>query len=108
MIAAANADGHIGAVEQKQIFEAANAGGLDAEDKAFVFDALQHPLPPEGIAALAATPEQASELYLAARIAIDPDHPDEKAFLQNLARALQLPAGLAGHLDAQVARNLEV
>ena len=41
MIAAANADGHIGADEQKQIFEAANRGGLDAEDKAFLFDALQ-------------------------------------------------------------------
>ncbi|MDX9860440.1 MAG: tellurite resistance TerB family protein [Rhodospirillales bacterium] len=108
MIAAANADGHIGAEEQKQIFEAANGGGLDAEDKAFVFDALQNPLSPDQIAALAGNQEQATELYLAARIAIDPDHPDEKAFLQNLSRSLRLPDGLVSHLDAQVARNLEV
>jgi len=108
MIAAASADGHIGADEQKQIFEAANRGGLDAEDKAFIFDALQNPSSPDQIAALAGNQEQATELYLAARIAIDPDHPDEQAFLRNLSRALNLPDNLVSHLDAQVAQNLEV
>lgn len=108
MIAAANADGHIGADEQKQIFEAANRGGLDAEDKAFIFDALQNPLSPDQLAALAGNQEQATELYLAARIAIDPDHPQERAFLHNLSRSLNLPAGLVSHLDAQVAQNLGV
>jgi len=107
MIAAANADGHVGAEEQKQIFAAANQGDLDAEDKAFIFDAMQNPLSPDQIAALAGDEEQAAELYLAARIAIDPDHPDEKAFLQSLARSLKLPDALVSHLDAQVARNLE-
>ncbi|MBL26469.1 MAG: protein YebE [Rhodospirillaceae bacterium] len=107
MIAAANADGHIGPEEQKQIFEAAGRGGLDAEDKAFVFDALQNPSSPDQIAALAGSQEQAAELYLAARIAIDPDHPDEQAFLRNLAQSLKLPAALVSHLDAQVAQNLE-
>lgn len=107
MIAAANADGHVGADEQKQIFEAANRGGLDAEDKAFIFDALQNPSSPDQIATLAGSQEQAAELYLAARIAIDPDHPDEKAFLQDLSQSLKLPGGLVSHLDAQVAQNLE-
>ncbi len=105
MIAAANADGHIGPEEQKQIFEAANRGGLDADDKAFIFDALQNPLAPDRLAALAGNQEQATELYLAARIAIDPDHPDEKLFLHNLSRSLNLPGDLVSHLDAQVARN---
>lgn len=108
MIAAANADGHIGADEQKQIFEAANRGGLDAEDKAFIFDALHNPLSPDQIASLAGNQEQAAELYLAARVAIDPDHPDEKTFLQNLSRSLKLPGDLVSHLDAQVEQNLEV
>lgn len=107
MIAAANADGHVGADEQKQIFEAANRAGLDAEDKAFIFDALQNPSSPDQIATLAGSQEQAAELYLAARIAIDPDHPDEKAFLRNLSQSLKLPDGLVSHLDAQVAQNLE-
>ena len=105
MIAAANADGHIGADEQKQIFEAASRGGLDAEDKAFIFDALHNPLSPQEIAALAGNQEQAAELYLAARVAIDPDHPDERVFLQDLARALALPGDLVSHLEAQVAQH---
>ena len=107
MIAAANADGHVGPDEQKQIFEAANRGGLDIEDKAFIFEALQNPSSPDQIAALAGSQEQATELYLAARIAIDPDHADEKAFLQKLAQSLKLPGGLVNHLDAQVAQNFE-
>lgn len=102
MIAAANADGHIGPEEQKQIFEAVNRAGLDAEDKAFIFDALQNPPSPLQIAAMANGPEQASELWLAARLAIDPDHPAEKAFLETLSKALNLPAGLAAHLEKQV------
>ena len=106
MIAAANADGHVGPEEQKQIFEAANRAGLDSEDKAFVFDALQNPSSPVQLAALASGQEQAAEIYLAARIAIDADHPAEKAFLENLARALALPDALIGHLDAQVTRSL--
>lgn len=107
MIAAANADGHIDADEQKQIFAAAERGELDAEGKAFMFDAMQNPLSPQQIAALAADQEQAAELYLAARLVIDPDHSDEKSFLQALSRALQLPEALVSHLEAQVTQNFE-
>ena len=107
MIAAANADGHIDADEQKMIFDAADRGGLDAEGKAFIFDAIQRPLSPGRIAALAADREQAAELYLAARVAIDPDHPAEHTFLRNLSQALDLPAELVSHLETQVASNLE-
>lgn len=102
MIAAAHADGHIGPDEHKQIFEAVNRAGLDADAKAFVFDALAKPLSPREVAAMAAGVEQGAELYLAARLAIEPDHPAEKAYLEALAGALALPAGLAAHLDAQV------
>lgn len=103
MIAAANSDGHIGPEEHKQIFEAVNRAGLDAEAKAFIFDALANPPTPLQIAAMANGPEQAAELYLAARLAIDPDLPTEKAFLQSLSQALNLQAGLVAHLEAQVA-----
>src|SRR5690606_35727882 len=40
MIGAAKADGHMDAEEQKSIFEQVERMGLDAESKAFVFDAL--------------------------------------------------------------------
>lgn len=107
MIAAANADGHIDAEEQKQIFLAADRGDIDAEGKAFIFDAMRNPLTYGQIAALAKGQEQAAELYLAARVTIDPDHPDERIFLESLAQALNLPEGLVTHLDMQVAQNFE-
>jgi uncharacterized membrane protein YebE (DUF533 family) len=46
------------------------------------------------------TPEQGAELYLAARLAIDPDEPAERAYLEALAARLELPAELRARLDA--------
>lgn len=103
MIAAANADGHIGPDEQRVIFDRVGQLPLDAEDKAFVFDALASPPSLKDITALARGPEQAAELYLASRIAIDPDHPMEQAYLQALASRLSLPGELVDHLEHQVA-----
>ena len=101
MIGAANADGHIGADEQRLIFERVGELPLDAEDKAFVFDSLAKPPSLQDIAALAQGPEQATELYLASRLAIDPDHPAEQAYLEALASRLSLPRELVDHLEAQ-------
>lgn len=102
MIAAANADGHIGPEEHKQIFDAANRAGFDADAKAFIFDALANPPSVRQIASMANGMEQSAELYLAARLAIDPDHPSEKAFLEALAHAMQLPPQFVAHLEQQV------
>lgn len=102
MIGAANADGHIDATEQKAIFDAVERGGLGAEEKGFVFDALRRPPSVQDIAAKASGQEQAAELWLAARLGIDPDHPSERAWLDALGRALGLPAGLVAHLESQV------
>lgn len=102
MIAAAKADGHIDAEEQRLLFERIGPFGLEAEAKAFVFDALAKPGDIAELAAAARTQEQAAELYLASRLAIDPDHPQEKAYLQTLAHRLALPPGLVAHLDRQV------
>lgn len=102
MIAAANADGHIGADEHKQIFDAANRAGFDADAKAFIFDALSNPPTVRQIASMASGMEQSAELYLAARLAIDPDHPSEKAFLESLAQAMELPPQFVAHLEQQV------
>ena len=103
MIAAAKADGHIDAAEQARIFQAVEEQALDAEAKAFVFDALARPVDLDQIARAAGTDEQRAELYLAARIAIDPDQAGERAFLDALAHRLGLSAELRAHLDAQVA-----
>jgi len=101
MIAASNADGHIGPEEQRAIFDQVGKLNLDAEDKSFVFDALTKPPSVAAIAALADGPEQAGQIYLAARLAIDPDQAAEKTFLDALAHQLRLPADLVAHLERQ-------
>jgi uncharacterized membrane protein YebE (DUF533 family) len=100
MVGAAKADGHIDAAEQRRLFAEVERLGLDADAKAYVFDLLTHDVDLDGIARAAATPEQGAELYLAARLAIDPDVPAESAYLDALAARLQLPADLRTTLDS--------
>jgi len=101
MIAAAKADGHIDADEQRRIFDRVGELGLDAESKAFVFDALTAPVGVSEVAASATTQEQAAELYLVSRLAVEPDEPAERSYLEALAHRLKLPPDLTAHLDRQ-------
>jgi uncharacterized membrane protein YebE (DUF533 family) len=107
MIGAAKADGHVDAEEQKLLFEQVEKLGLDAQAKAFVFDALSKPVGLAEIAAAAGNQEQASELYLVSRLAIDPDHPAERAYLEALGHSLKLPPDLVAHLERQAEAALQ-
>ena len=102
MIAAAKADGHMDAVEQGRLFTEINNMGMDSEAKGFVFDLLAKPVSLDDVARTAQSPEQGAELYLASRLAIDPDDPAEKAYLEALAARLKLPPELVAHLEHQV------
>jgi uncharacterized membrane protein YebE (DUF533 family) len=102
MVGAAKADGHIDATEQKRLFSEVERLGLDSESKAFVFDLLQQPVDLNAITAAVTTPEQGAEVYLASRLAMDPDHPAERAYLDALAGRLKLPSELRTHLEASV------
>ena len=104
MIAAANADGHIDDKEQAAIFAKVEEMQLEPQDKALIFDTLQNPPSVQEIAQLAQGIEQACEIYLVSRMAIDPDHPREQVYLQELAEHLSLPDGLAVQLDQQLAQ----
>jgi uncharacterized membrane protein YebE (DUF533 family) len=99
MVGAAKADGHIDAREQQRLFAAVERLGLDAESKAYVFDLLTKDIDLASLAAAVATPEQGAELYLAATLAVDPDEPAERAYLDALAGRLRLPAELRAQLD---------
>ena len=103
MVGAAAADGHIGPDEQQRIFSHVSELPLDADDKTFIFDALKSPPDANAIAGLANGPEQAAELYLASRLALDPSDPKEAAYLRELALSLALPPDLVAHLDTQAA-----
>lgn len=101
MIAAAKADGHIDAAEQKSLFERIENLDLDAEAKAFVFDELSRPTDLNAIAVLPRGQEQAAEIWLVSRLAIDPDDVREKAYLSALGAKLNLPPQLLEHLESQ-------
>lgn len=100
MIAAAKADGHMDADEQQKLFNEVERMGLNAEAKAAVFGFLSQPVDLDAITRAVATPEQAAEIYLASRMAMVPDQPAERAYLDALAIRLKLPAELRSHLDA--------
>lgn len=102
MVGAAKADGHMDATEQQHVFGEVERMGLDPEAKAFVFDLLAKPVELAEIARAVATEAQAGEVYLAARLAIDVDHPGERAFLDALATRIKLAPALREHLERQV------
>ena len=72
---------------------------MDPEDKALVFRTLKNLPDVTTIANSAACIEQASEIYLVSRLAIDPDHPMEWNYLQQLSTELTLPAELVSQLE---------
>ena len=102
MVGAAKADGHMDAAEQQHVFGEVERMGLDPEAKAFVFDLLAKPVELAEIANAVASEAQAGEVYLAARLAIDVDHPGERAFLDALAARIRLAPALREHLERQV------
>jgi len=101
MVGAAKADGHVDAEEQQRLFSEVERLGLDSEAKAFVFDLLSQPVDLASVSSAVATPEQGAEVYLASRMAINPDVPAERAYLDALAARLKLPAELRSQLDAR-------
>lgn len=102
MIAAAQADGHIDAAERNRIFEQVERSSLDAASKGLVFSLLNTPLGVEQVAAGAATPEQAAEIWLASRLTMDMAHPAERVYLDALAARMNLDPALVAHLERQV------
>ncbi len=100
MIAAAAADGRVDAAEQGKILGSLKQAGLDAEAEQFLADAFNNPASINDIVGSVGSPEEAIQVYTAARIAIEPDSPQEKTFLASLAGALGIDAKLAAHIDA--------
>lgn len=105
MIAAAKADGQITPAERARITDTLPQLGLGPEAQGLITAELDTPLDIAAIAALAQGEEQATEIYAASLLAIDPDGAAEKGYLTLLAARLQLDPGLVDHLHAR-ARTL--
>jgi uncharacterized membrane protein YebE (DUF533 family) len=101
MIAASKADGNIDTVEHKRLFDAIEAAQLSASDKGDIFDLMARERTIQEITAAVVQDHQKAEVYLAGYLAIEVDNQPERAFLNNLAIALDLPRGLPAYLEQQ-------
>jgi uncharacterized membrane protein YebE (DUF533 family) len=103
MIAAAKADGTIDAEEKQKILGKLGEGGLSGEERAFLDKELAGPFDINKVVDSATGPEHAIELYAASLLAINPDHPAERAYLDMLAARLGLDAGLKSEIERVIA-----
>ena len=91
MISAAKADGQIDQAEMQKIIGKISTDSVTPEEKQFVLDQMAQPIDVAALAAEARNPAQAAQVYAASILAIGADNDQEKAYLAELARALDLP-----------------
>ncbi len=103
MVSAAKADGHVTEAERARIDGHLATLGLQDEAVALITDELDAPLDVSRVAALAASPEEATQVYVASLLVVDPDGVAEQDYLAKLATSLKLDAGLVAQLHAKAA-----
>ncbi|MBP6702760.1 MAG: DUF533 domain-containing protein [Vicinamibacteria bacterium] len=103
MVAAAAADGVVDDEEKAQMLRRANEAGFDDETKRFLEAELANPKSLAVIAA-SARPELATDVYAASCAAITADTDAERAYLDTLAKRLNL----SEETRAEVHRHLEM
>lgn len=104
MIMAARADGHIDEQEQALITEQIDALGADQEMHDWVAQQLKAPLDAEALAREADSPQAAREMYLISVAVVDDQNPMERAWLDQLAGALDLSKEMTAELERQAAQ----
>lgn len=101
LIAAAKADGHIDDREREMIDQSIAQLTDDREVQLWVDRELRKPLDPADIAGSATTPEIAAEMYLASLLMVDEQNFMERAYLDELARKLNLDPTFKMELERQ-------
>jgi len=100
MIAAAAADGRVDQAKVAKIMAAEKQAGMGDHAEEFLAAQLNQPATVDELAEACESPEQAVQVYTAARLAITPDGGAEDAFLAALADKLGIDEKLAAHIDA--------
>jgi|HigsolmetaAR203D_1030402.scaffolds.fasta_scaffold00076_62 uncharacterized membrane protein YebE (DUF533 family) len=90
MIGAANADGQISPDERQRILSRLQEAGASDEDRRFIEAELASPRPIDSLVADIRDGETAEQVYLASEMAIEPDSPAERSYLDYLAARLNL------------------
>lgn len=102
MIAAAKADGQIDGSETDRIFGQVNALGLNDEERSFLLGEINKPRGAREVAASAASPEEAAEIYAVSVMAVNPSGLAERLYLGELSRLLKLEPALANTIHDRV------
>jgi uncharacterized membrane protein YebE (DUF533 family) len=100
MIAAANADGEIAPDERDRITSRLDQAGAGPEERAVLERELLSPRSADQIIREVHDQETAEQVYVASRLAMNPDTPAEKAYLDFLAARLAIPADRVSELNA--------
>jgi uncharacterized membrane protein YebE (DUF533 family) len=100
MIAAANADGQITPDERQRITSKLEQAGAGPEERAVLARELESPRSADQIVREVKDQETAVQVYLASRLAMNPDTAAERAYLDFLAARLNIPADRLSQLNA--------
>jgi len=103
MIAAAKADGHIDADEQRKIESEIITMQLPQEMLDFLKSEIHKPLDINDVVAGVDSPQAAAELYVASRIMVGNQNPAEKAYLDQLVKALGMTPEQVETLESELA-----
>jgi len=102
MIMAARADGHVDAAERALLTEKIESLGPDDELHDWIQQQFDAPLDADTLARSADSAQARREIYAVSVAIIDEQNPMERAWLNQLAAALQLEPALAAELERQV------
>ncbi|MEX5503741.1 tellurite resistance TerB family protein [Pseudomonas putida] len=101
LIAAAKADGRIDPKEEQLIYAEIKRHTSDPQLQQWLDDEVSKPLDVAEVAQSAHDPAMAAEMYLASVMLVDDQQDAERAYLDELAGALQIDPALQVHLERQ-------
>ncbi|MFQ6572090.1 tellurite resistance TerB family protein [Pseudomonas sp. UM16] len=101
LIAAAKADGRIDKQEEQLIYAEIKRQTSDPQLQQWLDEEVSKPLDAVEVAQSAQDPAMAAEMYLASMMLVDDQQDAERAYLDELASALQIDPTLQVHLEQQ-------
>lgn len=101
LIAAAKADGRIDQQEEQLIYAEIKRHTDDPQLQQWLDEEVGKPLDAAEVAQSAQDPAMAAEMYLASVMLVDDQQDAERAYLDELASALQIDPTLQTHLEQQ-------
>lgn len=102
MVFAARADGHIDDKERQAIEHAMNQMFPGTDVASNISQWMDSPLDTDVLARQVTSPEEAQDLYRLSRMVITVDHSMERAYLDTLAKSLNISSDQQQRLDAEV------